>query len=128
MKQLFLFFVAAILSVASYAQQAEWKQMEEFHSVMSKTFHPAEEGNLKPTKDNAATLTAKAKAWESAPIPKGYDAAIAKPILKKLVTSCEAIEAGVKAKKSDKELTALITKAHDNFHEIKEKCVVGEKH
>ena len=128
MKQLFLFFVAAILSVASFAQKAEWKQMEEFHSVMSKTFHPAEEGNLKPTKDNAATLTAKAKAWESAPIPKGYDAAIAKPILKKLVTSCEAIEAGVKAKKTDKELTALITKAHDDFHEIKEKCVVGEKH
>jgi predicted outer membrane protein len=128
MKQLFLFFVAAILSVASYAQQAKWQQMEDFHSVMSKTFHPAEEGNLKPTKDNAATLTAKAKAWESAPIPKGYDAAIAKPILKKLVTSCEAIEAGVKAKKSDKELTALITKAHDDFHEIKEKCVVGEKH
>jgi hypothetical protein len=128
MKQLFLFFIAAILSVASYAQQAEWKQMEEFHSVMSKTFHPAEEGNLKPTKDNAATLTAKAKAWESAPIPKGYDAAIAKPILKKLVASCEAIEAGVKAKKTDKELTALITKAHDDFHEIKEKCVVGEKH
>jgi hypothetical protein len=45
-----------------------------------------------------------------------------------LVTSCEAIEAGVKAKKTDKELTALITKAHDDFHEIKEKCVVGEKH
>lgn len=128
MKQLFLFAVAAFLSVAGIAQQAEWKQMEEFQSVMSKTFHPAEEGNLKPTKENAATLTAKAKTWESAPVPKGYDAAIAKPILKKLVASCEAIEAGVKAKKSDKELTALITKAHDDFHEIKEKCMVGEKH
>jgi predicted outer membrane protein len=128
MKQLFLFFVAAVLSVTSFAQQAAWKQMEDFHSVMSKTFHPAEEGNLKPTKDNAATLTAKAKAWETAPVPKGYDATIAKPILKKLVASCEAIEAGIKAKKSDKELTALITKAHEDFHEIKEKCVVGEKH
>ncbi len=128
MKQLFLFAITAFLSVAGIAQQATWKQMEDFHSVMSKTFHPAEEGNLKPTKDNAVTLTAKAKIWESAPVPKGYDAAIAKPILKKLVASCEAIEAGVKAKKSDKELTALITKAHDDFHEIKEKCVVGEKH
>jgi hypothetical protein len=45
-----------------------------------------------------------------------------------LVASCEAVEAAVKAKKSDKELTSLITKAHDDFHEIKEKCVVGEKH
>jgi hypothetical protein len=128
MKQFILFVFAVFLSLSGIAQKPEWKQMEEFHSVMSKTFHPAEEGNLTPTKENAANLTSKAKAWESAPIPKGYDAAIAKPILKKLVASCEAVEAAVKAKKSDKELTSLITKAHDDFHEIKEKCVVGEKH
>ena len=128
MKQLTLFILTVFLSVSGIAQKPEWKQMEEFHSVMSKTFHPAEEGNLNPTKENAANLTIKAKAWESAPVPKGYDAAIAKPILKKLVASCEAVEAAVKAKKSDKELTSLITKAHDDFHEIKEKCMVGEKH
>jgi hypothetical protein len=115
MKRLTLFILTVFLSLSGIAQKPEWKQMEEFHSVMSKTFHPAEEGNLTPTKENA-------------PIPKGYDAAIAKPILKKLVASCEAVEAAVKAKKSDKELTSLITKAHDDFHEIKEKCVVGEKH
>ena len=54
MKKLFLFVIVAVFSITSYAQQTEWKQMEAFHSVMSKTFHPAEEGNLKPTKDNAA--------------------------------------------------------------------------
>jgi len=128
MKQFTLFVFAVFLSLSGIAQQAEWKQMDEFHAVMSKTFHPAEEGNLNPTKNNAAILTSKAKAWESAPVPKGYDAAIAKPILKKLVASCEAVEAAVKAKKSDKELTSLITKAHDDFHEINEKCMVGEKH
>jgi hypothetical protein len=128
MKQFTLFVFAVFLSLSGIAQQAEWKQMDEFHAVMSKTFHPAEEGNLNPTKNNAAILTSKAKAWESAPVPKGYDAAIATPILKKLVASCEAVEAAVKAKKSDKELTSLITKAHDDFHEIKEKCMVGEKH
>lgn len=128
MKRLTLFILTVFLSVSGIAQQAEWKQMDEFHAVMSKTFHPAEEGNLTPTKNNAAILTSKAKAWESAPIPKDYDAAIAKPILKKLVASCEAVEAAVKAKKSDKELTSLITKAHDDFHEIKEKCMVAEKH
>ena len=129
MKKLFLFLVVAILSIASYAQKTEWKQMESFHSVMSKTFHPAEEGNLKPTKENAAELVAKAKTWESSSIPKGYDAKAAKPILKKLVESCNAVEAGVKAKKTDKELLALITNAHETFHEFAEKCKPGiEKH
>ena len=119
----------AILSIASYAQQPEWKQMTEFHSVMSKTFHPAEEGNLQPTKDNAAALVAKAKTWESSPVPAGYDAKVAKPILKKIVESCAAVEAGVKAKKSDKELVTLMTTAHDTFHEFAEKCKPGsEKH
>jgi len=38
------------------------------------------------------------------------------------------LENAVKAKKSDKELTTLITATHDVFHEIKEKCKPGEKH
>ncbi len=121
MKKLLLVTVLAFLSVAICAQQAEWKQMTAFHSAMSKTFHPAEEGNLKPTKDNAAELVAKSKTWESSMVPVGYDAKTAKPILKKLVKSCNAVEAGVKAKKSDKELVALITTAHDTFHEFDEK-------
>lgn len=129
MKKLFLFAVVAILSIASYAQKPAWKQMEEFHSVMSKTFHPAEEGNLKPTKDNVADLVAKAKTWESSAVPSGYDSKVAKPILKKLVESCNAVQAGVKAKKTDKELVALMTTAHDTFHEFAEKCKPGsEKH
>ncbi len=122
MKKLFLVTFLAFLSVAIYAQHAEWKQMTEFHSVMSKTFHPAEEGNLKPTKDNAVELVAKSKTWESSIVPLGYDAKTAKTILKKLVESCNAVEAGVRAKKTDKELVALITTAHNTFHEFTEKC------
>ncbi len=129
MKKVLLFSVAAVLSIASYAQQAEWKQMTEFHGVMSKTFHPAEDGNLKPTKENAAALVEKAKTWEASVVPAGYDAKAAKPILKKLVENCTAVEVGVKAKKSDKELVALMTIAHDTFHEFAEKCKPGtEKH
>lgn len=128
MKKLLVLAMAAIFTVGVHAQEASWKQMEDFHGVMSKTFHPAEEGNLKPLKENTATLVAKAKAWESGAVPAGYDAKVAKPILKQLVAKCTALEAAVKAKKSDKELTSLITATHDVFHEIKEKCKPGEKH
>ena len=68
MKKLLVLAMAAIFTVGVHAQEASWKQMEDFHGVMSKTFHPAEEGNLKPLKENAATLVAKAKAWESGAI------------------------------------------------------------
>ena len=128
MKKLLVFAFAAMLGFSANAQEASWKQMEDFHGVMSKTFHPAEEGNLKPLKTNIADLVAKAKAWESGAVPAGYDAKVAKPILKQLVAKCSAVEAAVKAKKSDKELTTLITATHDVFHEIKEKCKPGEKH
>ncbi|BDQ12848.1 hypothetical protein [Sediminibacterium sp. TEGAF015] len=128
MKKLLVLALAAIFTVGVHAQEASWKQMEDFHSVMSKTFHPAEEGNLKPLKENITTLVAKAKAWESGAVPSGYDAKVAKPILKQLVAKCTAVEAAIKAKKSDKELTTLITATHDVFHELKEKCKPGEKH
>jgi hypothetical protein len=128
MKKLLVLAFAAIVSLGAFAQQADWKQMEDFHGVMSKTFHPAEEGNLKPLKANVSDLVAKAKAWESGSVPAGFDAKVAKPILKQLVAKCTAVEAAVKAKKSDKELTTLITATHDVFHELKEKCRPGEKH
>lgn len=128
MKKLWVMALAAIFTMGVHAQEASWKQMEDFHGVMSKTFHSAEEGNLKPLKENVANLVAKAKAWESGAVPAGYDAKIAKPILKQLVAKCVEVEAAVKAKKSDKELTSLISATHDVFHEIKEKCKPGEKH
>jgi hypothetical protein len=128
MKKIFLFACTALLSLASFAQKADWKQMHEFHGVMAKTFHPAEEGNLKPLKDNIEDLAAKAKAWQNSEVPAGYDAKIAKPILKQLVGNITAVETAIKAKKSDKELTTLITATHDTFHEIMEKCKSGEKH
>lgn len=128
MKKLLVLALAAIFTVGVHAQEAAWKQMEDFHGVMGKTFHAAEEGNLKPLKENVVTLVAKAKAWESGAVPAGYDAKVAKPILKQLVAKCTAVEAAVKAKKSDKELTTLITATHDVFHELKEKCKPGEKH
>lgn len=128
MKKLWVLAMAAIFTMSLQAQEASWKQMEDFHAVMSKTFHPAEEGNVKPLKENVANLVAKAKAWEAGAVPAGYDAKITKPILKQLVAKCVAVEAAVKAKKSDKELTSLITATHDVFHEIKEKCKPGEKH
>lgn len=122
MKKLVLTFFAVFALAFSFAQTPEWKEMHEFHTIMSATFHPAEENNLKPCKENAKVLLTRALAWEKAQVPVGYNASLAKPILKQLVQDCKALTEAVKTKKSDKELKTLITKAHDTFHQFAEKC------
>ena len=43
-------FVLAINSVKAQSTFDKWPAIKEFHSVMSQTFHPSEEGNLEPIK------------------------------------------------------------------------------
>lgn len=40
-----------------YSQEAKWQQMEDFHAVMSVTFHPAEDDNLQPLKEKSGDLS-----------------------------------------------------------------------
>lgn len=110
------------------AQKNEWREMHNFHAVMSKTFHPAEEGKLQPLKDSATELFAKAKEWQQSTVPQGYNAKVTAPILKQLVTKCTELQKAVAAKKDNKTLTKLITEAHEIFHEIMEKCRKEENH
>ena len=119
-----LFLAAfAFLPKNTFAQaKATWQEMLDFHEVMSTTFHPAETGNLAPLREKAGMLVDKAKAWQASAVPAGYDAAKTKDTLKRLVKQCKSIKKAVKAKKSDAELTTMITEAHEIFHEIMEKC------
>jgi hypothetical protein len=122
MKKIMLLALCLLASSFGYAQKAEWKAMQDFHAVMSPTFHPAEENNLKPTRENAEKLLLVAQKWQKSKVPAGFNAVLAQPILKKLVKDCSMVAQAVKAKKSDAELKQLITKAHDTFHEFAEKC------
>jgi len=127
MKKFLLFAIISLFTTFSFGQKAEWKQMKDFHKVISKTFHPAEEGNLKPAKDSAAVLVAAAKTWGQSIVPAGYNEKVVKPILKRLYKQCFEFEKAVAAGKSDAELKTLISQVHDTFHEIMEKCMDEHK-
>ena len=63
--------IAMALLLGSYAAQAqpdEWKEMDEYHSIMAATFHPAEEGDLKPVMTRSGELVQKAQAWKKFPL------------------------------------------------------------
>jgi hypothetical protein len=132
MKNLFAFLMLfGIITQPLFAQKkAEWKEMKDFHTVMSKTFHPSEENNLKPLREMSKDLVSKAEAWKNSSAPEGYDAKLVSPILNKLLDKCKAIDKAIPAGASDSELKIMITEAHDVFHEIMEKCRpgVGDKH
>jgi hypothetical protein len=117
-----LLILAFFTIQTTFAQKSEWKELKTFHGVMSKSFHPSEEGNLQPVKDNAADLVAKAKAWQASAIPADYNQTETKKVLAELVTKCQEIEKAVAAKKSDADLKKLIHEAHEVFHQIVEKC------
>jgi hypothetical protein len=113
-----------LLPAACFAQNKKpsWQEMKTFHSFMASTFHPAEEGNLDPLKAKADSLLITAQLWNQSAIPSNFKPEETKAELTKLVAQCNIVKEAVAAKKDDKELTKLITQAHDIFHKIVGEC------
>jgi hypothetical protein len=115
--------IAAVITLqTASAQKGEWKELQAFHSVMSKTFHPSEEGNLKPVKDSASVLLASAKAWAASTVPENFKPEETKKVLTALVAKCGELNQAVASNLSDAELKKIIAEAHEVFHQLVEKC------
>lgn len=114
----------AMLPAISFAQSSKtsWPEMKKFHSYMSSTFHPVEEGNFKPLRAKADSMLIAAKAWQASTIPDNFKPEETKSTLEKLVIQCENIVGAIKGKAADEKLKVLITDAHDIFHKIVGEC------
>jgi hypothetical protein len=130
MKKFVCLFVATFALIASgHAQKKKsWKEMSEFHTVMSETFHPAEEGKLGPIKSRSQEMVDKAAAWEKSTAPEGYDKEAVKSSLQKLVKGTKELHDMVKSNAKDDAIKEKLSGLHDIFHEIMEKCEKGEHH
>ena len=118
-----MLFATVIVSGPVHAQQkAKWQELDAFHEVMSKTFHPSEEGKLEPIRSRSAEMLDKAIAWKNSTAPEGYDKTAVLENLKKLVKGAKEINKMVKKNASDNELKSELAELHDVFHEIVEKC------
>lgn len=99
-----------------------WKQLDEYHEVMSATFHPMEEGNLKPIRSRADELALKATNWVKSTPPKEFDRPEIKQNLTALETESKALAALVGKKAADEEIKKSLTALHDRFHQIVGQC------
>ena len=115
-----LFMSTAMLAMA---QKQAWKELEEFHGVMSQTFHPSEEGNLAPIKARSGEMAEKAKALKKSVIPSSYQKPGVKETLVLLAKESKALDKLIHKKKTtDADITKALTALHDRFHEVVEKC------
>ncbi len=120
---LLMIFAAVAVTKPIHAQQkAKWQELDAFHEVMSKTFHPSEEGKLEPIRSRSAEMLEKAIAWKNSTAPEGYDQNAVKKNLKDLVKGAKEINKMVQDKADDASLKEKLSKLHDTFHEIVEKC------
>lgn len=117
-------FLLAFVPAMSFAQETNktWPELKAFHSVMSATFHPAEEGNLAPIKERAGELFAAVRTWRAAEIPADFKKKETKETLISLEIKCGALQKAVEAHSPDADIKLLLTEAHDIFHKIVGEC------
>lgn len=122
MKYLFLVLVFFVTSISFAQTKTEWKEKDAFHTVMSETFHPSQEGKLEPIKTRIGEMVDAAVAWKNSGIPEGLDSKSIKKNLKKLVTNTKSLRKKINAGASDEVITARLNKLHDLFHDIVGMC------
>lgn len=115
------FVLSASTSVAAQTSD-NWAELDAYHTVISQTFHPAEEGKLEPIRKRAGELAGKAKQWLESKPPKVYDTADIKVLLVKLNAESKALADAVAKNASDEQVKKDLTALHDRFHEIIGAC------
>ena len=125
----FLFVLAASITGLSAATNDDdtWKELSAFHQVMSQTFHPMEEGDLKPIRSRAAEMAEKAKLWHESTPPKTYDKPEIKEKLAKLVGESKSLAGLVADNAADEQIKQSLMALHDRFHEIIGLCHEAKK-
>jgi len=112
---------------ASSADSGKWNELSAFHEVMSATFHPMEEGDLKPIRSRAKELAEKAIQWANSTPPKIYEQPKIKANLAKLSREATGLAARVGENASDAKVKELLAALHDRFHEIIGMCSEAKK-
>jgi len=99
-----------------------WQALKEFHMVMAQTFHPAEEGNLKPIRERSGEMLAKAQSLATSAIPASFDKADIKKAIADLIDGAQKLDKTIRKKGKDAAITKQLTDLHEVFHTIQGLC------
>ncbi|MCB0471560.1 MAG: hypothetical protein KDC56_00720 [Flavobacteriaceae bacterium] len=120
---LFLFVALATQQISAQSAFDKWEALKSFHSVMSQTYHPMEEGNLEPVKSRSGELMEQANTLATSKIPAEFNTDSMKASVKKLKKDSKSLHKLVKSKKStDEEIKKSLENLQDAFHQIVGLC------
>jgi hypothetical protein len=99
----------------------EWKEMDEFHTVMADLYHPLKDsGNLEPIRNHAGELAASAEKWADTEVPEKVDNNDVRNQLLLLKTGTRELADLVNAQAPDSVVSSRLTELHDTFHSVME--------
>ncbi len=125
-----LFAFAALFALNSSTAQSiteKWPQIKAYHEIISKTFHPAEEGNLEPLKSNYTQLLEKAEALSVENMPQEFRNPKTIETLLVLKKQTGVVINLIQDKRPDAEIMKGLTLLHDTFHKIVGMCQPEKK-
>lgn len=100
----------------------KWSQLHEYHELLSKTFHPAENGNLNAIKNAHDYLVQRSEALDISTMPselKSETLLAQVGILKKMTKKLSEL---ITNKAPDVEIMRTFQNVHDVFHKIEKEC------
>ncbi len=129
-KLLFLFLgIFIVFACSNIFAGDKWPELEEFHKVMSATFHPAEENNFEPVKTRIGEMVEAAAKMNTSTIPAEFNKPEIIETAKKLEADARVLEEKIKANATNEEIKTNLTALHDTFHKIVGLCnPKDEKH
>ena len=101
-----------------------WEDLERFHQAIALTFHPAEDGDFEPVKNDSKELVEAAEKLSSSKLPSYFDKNEnlkneLYTILEKLVIQTKDLDRLVEEKTAtDQELLAQLNALHTTYHHI----------
>ena len=124
MKKLLLLIVIFFGCQTINAQSiVKWVALSEYHELLSKTFHPTEEGNFGPIKE----LNSKAEALDVVTIPQEYKNQKTETTLTLLKKQTKLVNDLVQNKAPNVEILRAFQDLHDIFHRIVMLCNPNNK-
>lgn len=124
-KNILLLFVCLCMAITAQAQSIfdQWAELKSFHTVMSQTFHPSEEGDLKPIKARSKEMADKAKVLAQSLIPATFNKPDIQKAVQKLAKDSKSLHQLVKSRKAtDEQIKKSLSDLHDVFHQIVGLC------
>jgi hypothetical protein len=127
-KSLFAFAAFFALNSASAKTITErWPQIKAYHELMTQTYHPAEEGNLEPIRNNAKLLMQKAEALSVETMPEEFRNPKTIETLLSLKKQTQTVNDLVQKEAADDEITKALSMLHETFHKIVGMCQPEKK-